>query len=92
MSTDQPTTPGARIALVHTTDEHTRLQPYSTGTVMHVDDAGTVHVLWDDGTRLGLIPGEDVWRSLHPRWDAGRMVQTFPATDAAPTDAEETDR
>ena len=26
-----------------------------------VDDNGTVHVQWDMGCRLGLIPGEDMW-------------------------------
>ncbi|MDJ0335358.1 DUF4314 domain-containing protein [Salinibacterium sp. G-O1] len=79
MSTDQPTTPGARIALTHTTDEHTRLQPNTMGTVLHVDDLGTVHVRFDTGETLGLISGEDEWRSLHPRWDVQRMTGTTDA-------------
>ncbi len=77
------TAPGARIALIATADPHTRLLPGATGTVDQTDGAGTVHVLWDDGTRLGLIPGEDRWQPLHPRWDTQRMTSR---------DAEETDR
>jgi hypothetical protein len=72
---DQPTTPGARIALVHTTDERTRLQPNAMGTVLHLDDAGTVHVEFDTGETLGLIPGEDVWRALPARWDVQPMAR-----------------
>lgn len=29
------------------------------GTVMFVDDIGTIHVQWDTGSTLGLIPGVD---------------------------------
>ena len=31
---------------------------------MLVDDAETVHVQWDNGSRLGLISGEDQWDIL----------------------------
>ena len=30
-------------------------------TVRFIDDMGTVHVKWDCGSSLGLIPGEDMW-------------------------------
>lgn len=73
---------GARVALVQTTDEHTRLTSGDTGTVEAVDDAGTVHVLWDNGSTLGLVPGVDFWKPLHPRWDTNPMVQTYPEADA----------
>lgn len=78
--------PGARIYLVSTTDTRTRLQPHAMGTVELIDDAGTVHVLWDDGTQLGMIPGEDVIAPLHPRWDAQHMEQTLPAPDTEEMD------
>lgn len=29
------------------------------GTVTHVDDIGTIHVKWDNGSSLGLILNED---------------------------------
>lgn len=63
-----PTDAGAHIALVSVADPHTRLEPNDTGEVLFVDDAGTVHVAWDNGSTLGLIPGVDHWRRIHPRW------------------------
>jgi hypothetical protein len=32
------------------------------GTVDFVDDTGTIHVDWDNGSTLGLVPGEDQYR------------------------------
>lgn len=55
---------GTRVELVHTSDARTRLESGAQGTVSFVDSSGTVHVRWDDGSRLGLIPGEDEWREL----------------------------
>ncbi|GEB94174.1 DUF4314 domain-containing protein [Microbacterium lacticum] len=52
---------GERVRLAETTDPHTDLRPGATGTVVAVDDADTVHVLWDSGQTLGLIAGEDRW-------------------------------
>jgi Domain of unknown function (DUF4314) len=36
-------------------DPYTDLRPGTLGTVTLVDDAGTIHVEWDDGRRLGLV-------------------------------------
>lgn len=36
-------------------DAYSRLEPGELGTVDLVDDAGTVHVMWDDGHRLGMV-------------------------------------
>lgn len=53
--------PGTRVRLVSTSDPHTNLQPGALGTVSLIDAMGTVHVNWDSGSGLGLIPGEDEW-------------------------------
>jgi hypothetical protein len=64
---------GERVELVRCTDEFTRVEPGDRGTVQFVDSLGTVHVKWDSGRFLGLIPGEDQWlttaevRELRPR-------------------------
>jgi Domain of unknown function (DUF4314) len=34
------------------------------GTCIGVDSLGTVHVQWDDGSTLGLLPDEDRWEVL----------------------------
>jgi len=36
-------------------DPYSTLEPGARGTVEHVDDAGTVHVRWDDGRTIGLV-------------------------------------
>ena len=53
--------PGDRIRLVRCTDEWTRLTPGALGTVTVIDSVGTVHVRWDGGGTLGLVPDEDAW-------------------------------
>ncbi len=52
---------GQRVRLAYTSDPYSDLPAGSEGTVMFVDDLGTVHVAWDSGSTLGLIPGEDKW-------------------------------
>lgn len=34
----------------------------TSGSVEFVDDSGTIHMHWDNGRGLGLVPGEDVFR------------------------------
>jgi hypothetical protein len=56
---------GSRIRLVSTTDSWTEdLRAGCEGTLLFTDEVGTVHVAWDNGSRLGLIPGEDQWEVL----------------------------
>ena len=53
-------TKGARVRLVSMDDM--QAPPAGTeGTVQYVDDAGTIHVQWDTGGSLGLVPGADEW-------------------------------
>lgn len=49
-----PVKRGARVKLVHCNDQHTKLEPGELGTVTFVDDLGTVHVRWDNGSLLGM--------------------------------------
>ena len=55
---------GRRVELVRCADEYTTLSPGERGTVSSVDDMGTAHVDWDNGSHLGLVLGEDEYLVL----------------------------
>ena len=49
---------GCRVRLDQMND--TQAPPIGTcGTVSHVDDIGTIHVKWNNGSGLGVAYGED---------------------------------
>lgn len=50
---------GARVELVSMSDPYTKLKPGDQGTVVAVDDIGTIHIQWDNGSTLGAAFGED---------------------------------
>lgn len=52
---------GRRVRLTFLSDQNTQLRVGAMGTVSLVDSAGTLHVHWDNGINLGLIPGIDRW-------------------------------
>ena len=52
---------GTKVELVRMNDDHA--PPAGTcGTVIFVDDIGTIHVRWNTGSSLGIAYGEDVCR------------------------------
>ena len=52
---------GTRVELEHMNDPYnTKLLPGCRGTVVCVDDIGTIHVAWDSGSSLGVVYGEDI--------------------------------
>lgn len=54
---------GKRVELVKMDDP--QAPPVKThGTVRHVDDIGTIHVEWDNGSSLGVVFGDDDCRLL----------------------------
>ena len=55
---------GSRVRLIHTSDPYTDLVRGDEGKVRKMDALGTIHVKWDSGSRLGLVPGEDTWLIL----------------------------
>ena len=55
--------PGTRLELI-SMDDPQAIPPGSRGTVDHVDDMGTIHMRWDNGRSLGLVPREDSFRKL----------------------------
>ncbi|MEQ6896271.1 DUF4314 domain-containing protein [Microbacterium sp. KR10-403] len=55
---------GSRVRLIQTSDPHTRLQPGEEGTVAFIDSLGTFFIDWENGSSLGLIPGEDSFEAI----------------------------
>ena len=54
---------GTRIELISMEDA--QAVPSGTkGTVVCVDDMGTIHMKWDNGRTLGLIPEADSFRKI----------------------------
>ena len=55
---------GTRIVLDYMGEDPHPIEPGTRGTVRHVDDIGTVHCDFDNGRRLGLVPGEDSFHRI----------------------------
>ena len=55
---------GTRVMLIRMSDPYTNLRQGDQGTVTMVDDIGTIHVSWDNGSRLGVVFGEDECRRI----------------------------
>jgi hypothetical protein len=55
---------GMRIKMISMTDDPNPILMGTEGTIKLVDDMGIIHVKWDDGRVLGVIPGVDKYRLL----------------------------
>ena len=49
---------GTRVKLISMFDSFA-VEAGTTGSIDYIDDAGTLHMKWDDGRTLGLILGID---------------------------------
>ena len=56
--------PGTRLMLLSMEDPYAPVESGTRGTVKTVDDMGHIHMLWDNGRTLALVPGEDSFRTL----------------------------
>ena len=55
---------GTRIMLLQMGSDPRPVEPNTKGTVVAVDDIGQLHCNFDNGRSLGVIPGEDSFRTL----------------------------
>lgn len=54
---------GKRILMIQMMD--TQAVPNGTmGTITHVDGIGQIHVKWDNGSSLAVVPEEDIYEIL----------------------------
>lgn len=56
--------PGTRIEMLMMGSDPRPIEPGTRGTVDHIDDLGTIHCVFDNNRRLGIIPEEDSFRTL----------------------------
>lgn len=81
---------GDRIVCIYCNDRFTPIEPGTFGTVTVIDDAGTVHVDWDNGRRLGLVYSDgDRWGIEAPNpllvgQPAHKQMPNAPAPTACP--------
>lgn len=56
--------PGTRLELIDMDDPYAPVPSGTRGTVEMVDAAGQIHMKWDNGRTLAVIPGVDQFRKL----------------------------
>lgn len=50
---------GTQVICLQCADEYHPIKRGTKGTVTHVDDIGTIHVEWENGSSLGIVYGVD---------------------------------
>ena len=55
---------GTRIELINMDDPFAPVESGTKGTVEFVDDMGQIHMRWDNGRTLALIPGVDEFKKI----------------------------
>ncbi len=58
--------PGTRMKLIAMNDPYDPVPPGTEGTLDFIDDACQMHMKWDNGRTLALIPGEDRFSIVLP--------------------------
>ena len=71
--------PGTRIRLDSMNDPYAPIAPGTEGIVDLVDDAGSVHMKWDNGRTLAIVPGEDSFSVLPPKLTTLKLYMPLTA-------------
>ena len=75
---------GTRILLLCMGNDPRPVENNMRGTVVAVDDIGTVHCKFDNGRALGMIPGEDSFRKLTDEELAEEQTDDIDEDDSGP--------
>lgn len=70
---------GTRIRLIQMDDPYAPVPPGTTGSVAIIDDAGNIHMKWDNGRSLALIEGVDAFEKLPTCPKCGKQYAERPA-------------
>ena len=65
--------PGTRIRLNSMNDPYAPVTPGTEGVVDVVDDDGQLHMKWDNGRTLAIVPGEDSFTVLPPKLETLKL-------------------
>ena len=57
--------PGTKIKLINMYNEPYSVPSGMVGTVRLVDDMGQIHMKWDNGSTLAIIPNVDLYKVLN---------------------------
>ena len=71
--------PGTRIRLNSMEDSYAPIAPGTEGVVDFVDDVGTIHMKWNNGRSLGIVPGEDSFSVLPPKLTTFKLYMPLTA-------------
>ena len=71
--------PGTRIRLNSMHDPYAPVTPGTEGVVELVDDAGSIHMKWDNGRTLAIVPGEDSFTVLPPKLETLKLYMPLTA-------------
>ena len=71
--------PGTRIRLNSMHDPYAPITPGTEGIVDLVDDAGSIHMKWDNGRTLAIVPGEDSFTVLPPKLETLKLYMSLTA-------------
>lgn len=55
---------GTKLQLISMRDEKYPILPGTIGEVTHIDDLGSIHMKWQNGSSLALIPEVDSFKVL----------------------------
>lgn len=58
---------GTKIKCISMDDPYHPVPAGTIGIVDHIDDAGTIHMKWENGSSLGLIEGQDQFEVIKPK-------------------------
>lgn len=73
---------GTRILLLGMDDPFAPIPAGTRGSVSLVDDIGQIHMKWDNGQTLAIIPGEDNFRRLTEEELAEEQNENMDESDA----------
>lgn len=56
--------PGTRLEMISMEDPYAPIPAGTQGEVYHVDDAGQLHMKWDNGRSLAIVPEVDQFKVI----------------------------